>query len=86
MQLRKKRINKNDSTIFANLFKARRPLPIKRIATRTGLSWPTTRDHVKKLQEFGILDIQKSKRRNNVSINQNYLNDLKRRRKIKIGP
>lgn len=77
----KNRIRPLDSKIFSDLYKANRPLPVKRIAKRINVSWPTVDKHVKKLQELKVLDVNKTIRRTNVSINQDFLNKMKKQKK-----
>ncbi|MEK6933838.1 MAG: winged helix-turn-helix transcriptional regulator [Nanoarchaeota archaeon] len=73
------RINNIDSSIFSSLFRANRPLPVKKIAQRTNIAWPTANQHVMKLHKLGILDIVKSTRRTNVKITREMLEELRRR-------
>ncbi len=77
------RINSTDSRIFANLHKAKRPLPVQRLAKRTDLSWKTTNDHIKKLEKMGILRTKKTIRKTNVFIAPKFTTLLERRRKGK---
>ncbi len=63
------RITSFDSRLFANLRKANRPLPVKRLARRLDASWKTTNDHVKKLEGMRVLKTTRTVRRTNVSIN-----------------
>lgn len=73
------RINNVDSNIFSSLFRAKRPLPVRKIAQRTNIAWPTAKQHVMKLHKLGILDIVKSARRTNVKITREMLEELRRR-------
>ncbi len=77
------RITSFDSRLFADLHKAKRPLPIKRLSERLDSSWKTTSEHVKKMERLGILKTKRSIRKTNVSINPELLNALRRKGRIK---
>ena len=62
-----------DREIFVSLYKAKRQLPIKRIAERLNVSWPTIDSHVKKLEQLGVVITHKTVRRTNVELNQEFL-------------
>jgi predicted transcriptional regulator len=82
--MKKNRISNMDKLIFASLYKAKRPLPMKKIATRTNVSWPTVRNSVTKLKGMGVLNTQSTTRRTNVSLNDAFLRkflEIKRKRK-----
>lgn len=79
----KLRINKTDSKIFADLFKARRPLSVGKIATRTDLSWKTVKDHVEKLEKLKVLNIEKTIRKNRVKIDPKFISELRREKMLK---
>lgn len=78
---KRKRIDKTDRAIFRTVARARRPIPIRRIAKRTGISWPTAKKRVTKLQNLGVLKNQKSIRRNNISATPTYLRKLESSKK-----
>ena len=59
-----KRINNIDSRIFANLVKAQRPLPIKQIAKRVNVTWPTAKIHINKLEKMKVVNVEKTIRKN----------------------
>ncbi len=75
-----KRVDKVDKIIFASLARAKRPLSIMQIVYRTGYSWITVNNHVKKMENWGTLDVFRSVRRTYVSINSYYLKRLRERR------
>ncbi len=74
------RIDKFDAELFGSLFRARRPLSIKRLATRTDMSWQTANKHIKKLEKFKVLNTKKSIRKTNVFINPSLLKSLRKKR------
>ena len=74
------RITSTDSRIFASLHRAKRPLPIQRLAKRTDLSWKTTNDHVKKLERMRILKTRKTIRKTNVFIDPRFRSILNKRK------
>ncbi len=76
---KKNRIDSFDKKIFGDLFRASRPLPMKRISKRTGISWPTVKNHVIKLRALGAVDVHKSIRRTNVSISGAMLREAEKR-------
>lgn len=80
----KNRITKKDQDIFATLFLAKRPLPLKKIAVKSGISWQTTKKHVNKLEKFGVVDVKKTVRRTNVNLKPSFLNLLKVSKKWRI--
>lgn len=71
----RKRINSIDNRIFADLLRASRPLPIKQIAQRNNITWPTANLHVQKLSKFNVLDIEKTIRKNRVSVNPKFISN-----------
>lgn len=77
------RITSTDSRIFANLHKAKRSLPVQRLAKRTYLSWKTTNEHVKKMQKMGILRTKKTIRKTNVFIDPNLARLLRKKGRLK---
>ncbi len=77
------RITEFDSRLFANLRRANRPLPVKRLAMRLDSSWKTTNEHVKKLERMNVLRTNRSIRRTNVSINPDVFGNVKRKAKKK---
>ena len=79
----KSRIDKLDSQLFGSLFRAKRPLPIKKLARRTDMSWQTANKHLKKLNELNIVEINKTVRRSNVSLNEKFMESLRKRKKIR---
>ncbi len=70
------RITAFDSRLFANLRRANRSLPIKRLAKRLDSSWKTTNDHVTKLEKMKVLKTKRTVRRTNVSIDPSILRDF----------
>lgn len=77
------RITSKDSQIFADLRKARRPLPVGKLAKRIDASWKTVDKHVKKLEELGVVNTKKSIRRTNVSLNPKFIALLKKKKKLR---
>lgn len=78
---KKGKIDKYDAQLFGSLYKAKRPLPIKRLAKRTDMSWQTANTHLKKLKRLNIVNIQKTKRRTNITINPIFLTRVKKKKK-----
>lgn len=78
-KIKKSRIDNFDSKLFGSAFKARRPLSIKRLATRTDMSWQTANKHIKKLEKLNVFTTKKSIRKTNVSINPIFLKTLKKK-------
>ena len=72
-----KRITGLDSRIFASLVKAQRPLPVKQLAERVDITWPTANKHIQKLVKLNVLVIEKTIRKNRVQINPKFINNLK---------
>lgn len=60
----KKNLTNNAIRILADLCRAKRPLPVKRIAERTNVSWKTANDNIKILEKRKLVKCKKSKRRN----------------------
>ncbi len=82
MVKRKIRIDKLDTRLFGSLARARRPLPIGKLAKRTDMSWSTAKKHIQKLEELKVVEIEKTIRRTNVSLSGSFLKKLKKRRLI----
>jgi len=78
-----RRINNIDSRIFANLLRAQRPLPVKQIAQRTNITWPTANQHIQKLANMNVVKIDKTIRKNRVAIDPRFINQLKTKNIIK---
>lgn len=81
-------INKIDTLIISDLYKAGRPLSIKKLAERTGISWPTVKKHVEKLKELGPLKTKKTIRKTRVFIDTEFLKTIMKSAKergIEVG-
>jgi DNA-binding transcriptional regulator GbsR (MarR family) len=57
-------LSKTSIDILADIVKAKRPLSVSKIAERTGFSWKTTNEHIKKLKTRRLIECNKTKRRN----------------------
>ena len=79
--MEKSRITKKDRDIFSSLFLARRPLPLKKLALKSDMSWKTANEHVTKLSKLGIVNINRTPRRTNVFLNPKLINTLKKQKK-----
>jgi len=77
-----KRINNIDSRIFANLIRAQRPLPVKQIAQRTNITWPTANQHIQKLANMNVVKVEKTIRKNRVAIDPRFIQHLKTKKII----
>ncbi len=69
-------ITKIDADIISSLYRAKRPLSVKRLAERVGVSWPTVNEHVKKLVDIGPLKIEKTIRKTRVYIDYEFLKPI----------
>jgi len=78
-----KRITGLDSRIFASLLRANRPLPVKQVAKRVGITWPTANLHVQKLANLNVLNVVKTIRKNRVKIEPKFLEHLKTNKLLK---
>lgn len=78
-----KRITNIDSRIFADLIKAQRPLPVKQIAQRTNITWPTANQHIQKLAKMNVVKVDKTIRKNRVAIDPKFIAQLKMKNIIK---
>jgi len=56
-------MSRNSLYILADLFRAKRPLSVKRVAERNNISWKTADNNVKKLEKRGLVKCKRSKRR-----------------------
>lgn len=72
-------ITKIDADIISSLYRARRPLSIKRLAERIGVSWPTVKQHVEKLKEIGPLKTDPTIRKTRVYIDYEFLKPIIRK-------
>lgn len=79
----RKRITGLDSRIFASLLRANRPLPVKQIAQRVNVTWPTANLHIQKLAKLNVLNNTKTIRKNRVSIDPRFIEHLKTNRLLK---
>jgi predicted transcriptional regulator len=81
---RPKRITDLDTRIFSALAKAQRPLPVKQIALKTGVTWPTANLHVQKLAKLNVLtNPGKTIRKNRFSVNPIFIKHAKTKNIIK---
>lgn len=80
---KRKRITKLDKDIVASLYRAKRPLPVKKIAERVNISWPTADIHIKKLKKFKVLDFKKTPRKTSVFIDPLFMDTIKKKKKRK---
>lgn len=67
---------RNTLIVLADLVKAKRPLPVRRIAERTSLSWKTTNQHIKTLEKRGLVKCTNGKRRNYCQVTQRVKDNL----------
>ena len=74
----KKQLSKKGIKILADLCKAKRALPIRRISERTGVSWKTTNDNIKQMEKRGIVKCVRSKRRTYCKVNPKVIDKCKR--------
>jgi len=79
-----KRITGLDSRIFASLLRAQRPLPVKQIANRVNVTWPTANLHVQKLAKLNVLtNSGKTIRKNRVSISPQFMDSIRMNKLLK---
>ncbi len=50
-----KPLTKNSKRILADLFRARRPLSVKKIAERNEVAWQTAKDNIERLEKKGLV-------------------------------
>ena len=77
---KKSRIDNYDSKIFGSLWRARRPLSLKKLSARTDISWPTVKKRVIKLKDFGVVDIKKSQSKTSVFIDPRFMKKSKKKK------
>ena len=80
---KRKRITNLDSKIFVDIIKAKRPLSIKQIAQRLGITWPTTKKHIEKLQKLNVLENDKTIRKNRIKIKPDFIAYLREKKYIR---
>ena len=73
------RIDKLDAELFGSLYRARRPLSIKKLAQRTDMSWQTANKHIKKLEGLKVLNTKKTIRKTRVTIDKDFLKGMKKK-------
>ncbi|MEN7982610.1 MAG: hypothetical protein ABFQ65_04130 [Nanoarchaeota archaeon] len=75
-------ITKAQRVILASLYRARRPVSMSQLVSRTGYAWNTIKNNVKVLEDRGVVIVKRSTRRSYVIIDPNYKArlDVKRRR------
>lgn len=61
--MQKKPLTKNSKLILADLFRAKRPLSISRIAERNRVTWKTADNSIKRLESKGFVNCKRSVRR-----------------------
>ncbi len=70
------KLKRNSILILANMIKAKRPLPVRKIAERNNISWKTANDNIKILEKRGLVKCEKSKRRNYCQVSKRLLEEL----------
>ena len=78
-----KKIDQWDKIIFKELARAQRPLSVSRISKEAGLSWATVNEHTKKMEKLKIVKIEKSIRRSYVTLTENFIKKINKRRELK---
>jgi len=73
MKPKKSKIKNYDSQIFSTLYRAKRPLAVKKIADRVGISWPTANLYVNRLNKMKVVRIKKTVRLKKVEIRPDFL-------------
>jgi predicted transcriptional regulator len=68
-----KRLTKKDRAVFSTLYLARRPLPVKRIASKADISWKTANSSIGKLSTLGFVTVERTRRRTRASLRGNVL-------------
>jgi len=58
-----KQLTRSSKIILTDLFRARRPLSVKKIAERNEMSWKTANDNIKRLENKGLVKCKRSERR-----------------------
>jgi DNA-binding transcriptional regulator GbsR (MarR family) len=74
------RLTGKDRQLVRSLYLAQRPLPLTKLAERTGMGWKTIQKSADKLHRLDVLNIEKSIRRTNISLKPNFLSILKSHR------
>ena len=75
------KIGSRDAQLFGSLYKANRPLSIKKLAQRTDMSWQTADQHIKKLAKLNILKLNKSVRKTSVSMEPSWVEKVRKKLK-----
>lgn len=65
---KKRHLTRNSKLILADLFRARRPLSIKRIAERNRMAWKTANENIRRLEGRGVVKCKRSVRKTSCSI------------------
>jgi len=73
---RRKPLTRNSKIILADLFRAKRPLSIKRIAERNGLAWKTANDNIKRLETRKAVKCKRSIRKTSCQITKEARREL----------
>ena len=57
----KEKLTNNAIKILADLFRARRPLSIKKIASRNDIHWKTASDNIKRLESRKLVKCERTR-------------------------
>ena len=74
---RRIRLTRNSKLIIADLFRAKRPLSIKKIAERNGIAWKTANENIKRLERRFIVKCDRTRRKTSCKLTKRAIEDLK---------
>lgn len=67
----RKPLTRNSKIILADLFRARRPLSIKKIAERNDIQWKTANKNISLLEKRRLVSCSRTTRRTYCQVNKN---------------
>ena len=65
---KRKTLPRNAKIILADLYRARRPLSIKRIAERNRIAWKTANENIKRLERREAVKCSRTRRKTSCSV------------------
>ena len=70
-------LTRNSKIILADLFKAKRPLSIKKIAERNSIAWKTANENIIRLEKRGAIKCRRTIRKTSCDLTEQLRKELK---------
>lgn len=72
----KKQLTRNSKIILADIFRAKRPLSIKQIASRNNIAWKTANENIRRLEKRGAIKCRRTIRKTSCDLTKELRKEL----------